>query len=132
MSGFIRNVASFFQWGNWTPTLTPNGAMTLSNMALLSARYIKIGKMCWFNLDANFTVGGTLNNTITFNLPVPCVARNHSAACTIAEGFSTIGAGAAIINNGGATITKYNVANFIAGGTNGSAIRVTGFYESSV
>jgi hypothetical protein len=54
----------------WVPTFGANGSMTFTGITSLRAEYFEIGAgYIYFNLDGLGTIGGTLNNEITFTLP---------------------------------------------------------------
>lgn len=56
-------------WADWTPVLTPSGAMTTSALTITRARYKSYGKSLKFQLTLSFTVGGTPSTIILCTLP---------------------------------------------------------------
>ena len=68
-------------WQNWTPAFAGLGAMTISSLRVLNAKYVRLGPLVLFNLRASFTLGGTASNYLSATLPVPMVG-DYSALTT--------------------------------------------------
>ena len=57
-------------WQDWTPTFSASGSMTISNLSITEAKYMLIGKTCFFYLRAQFTIGGTVSTLVYATAPV--------------------------------------------------------------
>ena len=75
-------------WTAYTPTYTASGSMTYTSVTTNIARYIKIGRITFFELDASGTTGGTASTKLIASLPV-----------TAATGYKI--AGVSIVSDGG-------------------------------
>lgn len=77
------------QWTDWTPTYTPNGAMTYSSVTTTFARYKIVGKELRFRIAVTGTVGGVPSNYIAFSLPATVVNEQPSASVVLTDNALT-------------------------------------------
>lgn len=56
-------------WQAWTPTVSPQGGMTISGVTITYARYLRIGSLVFFQFRIAGTIAGTLSNVIFVSLP---------------------------------------------------------------
>lgn len=61
--------ATLLTFTNWTPTFVGGGSMGVSSVVITTARWARLGKMVYFELNVGFTTTGTQNSTINFELP---------------------------------------------------------------
>jgi len=114
-------------WSTWSPTYGASGAMTYTAVTSTSARYIQIGKLVFFNLDAVGTTGGVANTTLTFSLPVTCSGRNH---CMGGQIYQAAGkASQVIVSSGGGSALLYDSSNLSLAAS--TYLRVAGIYEAA-
>lgn len=67
-------------WADWTPAIIGSGAMTVTSDVIQYARYLVIGKICFFEIGATFTTGGTAGNYVVFEMPPGITSRNGGAS----------------------------------------------------
>lgn len=72
-----------FSWTSWVPTFTPAGTMTYTSQTLSFAKYLQVNKLVFYRFSVSGTMGGSLDESVTFTLPV--TATNEGVA-----GFATI------------------------------------------
>jgi len=114
-------------WTAWAPTYGASGAMTYTTVTTTTARYIRIGKLVFFVIDANGTTGGTANTTLTFTLPVTAASQNHVMGGQI---FQASGKAAyAVIAGSTGSVSLYDSSNLSLSA--GTYIRVAGVYEAA-
>lgn len=68
-SGNISAYDPVGSWQTWTPTLTPQGGMTVTSVTLTIGEYLRAGPIVYFRFQVNATAGGTLSNLIYVSLP---------------------------------------------------------------
>ena len=66
----LRTIETGGVWQNWTPSYTQYGTMTYTSVTTHTARYTKVGRLCFFKIDSAGTLGGTAIAQITFSPPV--------------------------------------------------------------
>lgn len=60
-----------FTWKSWEPTITPDGAMTITGLIINVAEYIVINKICFFTINFQGTLASFATDNIDFSLPLP-------------------------------------------------------------
>mgnify|MGYP003439974357 FL=1 len=100
---------------NYTPTLTPNGAMTYTSTSVSYAKFSISGRTVTLTLRFTGTVGGTPTNYISATLPITNGATQSLYLARIVDGtevtgYINIGAGTSSADFG-----KANGGNFSAG-----------------
>lgn len=121
------NVSANFTPGartSYTPTITPQSAMTISGVSASYAYYIRMGPIVFVNAQVAFTAAGTLENYVNLSLPIAPVgsAGNGfivSAQVTTASlgwlptvNFIPTGASNVRIYAGGNVGTAYTAASY--------------------
>lgn len=106
LSRFEESLGPTFAWTDWSPTYSTSGTMTFAVTALAYARYIQLGEMLWFRVDATGTTGGVASTGITFTLPpgithtsTPTTAPEALASRIVDGGGGLAGIGYAIGGN---------------------------------
>ncbi len=74
------NITLGANWVTWTPTLTPDAAMTLGAISFADAQYLRVGALLFFKLNCTFTVGGTPGTFVGISVPVPVVGAPSGLA----------------------------------------------------
>ena len=65
----LRTIEVGGVWKNWTPNYTQYGTMTYTSITTHTAKYSKVGNLCFFKIDSAGTLGGTPIAQITFSPP---------------------------------------------------------------
>lgn len=115
-------------WQDWTPTVTAEGSMTISNLSIDAARYCLIGDAMALEVSIRFDTGGTASYQVNVSYPFTIISSSYRSfySANNIDGFSpgwvygpsgtafgvrraggvnwTIGAGLRIMANG---IIKY-------------------------
>lgn len=83
----ITKLANGSAWATWTPTFDLIGAGTLSAGSTSFARWMRIGNIVWFAVDATHTVSSSdaASVAITFTLPVNTTAVGHIFTCLVKD-----------------------------------------------
>lgn len=58
------------EWNDWTPSWSAEGSMSINNLDVRKARYIRKGELCIFHIDATMDLGGTASNKVFMTLPI--------------------------------------------------------------
>jgi len=128
----VLNAKCNFTFSNWVPTLTASGSMTVASEAIDHARYVQLGKLIIFTIEANFTLGGTPSTDVNFTLPVTAASRQMNMSASVIDGGISIG-GFAFTGSGlgftAAVVRRYDTANWSTGTLR--YIRVAGTYEAA-
>ena len=64
------NIVFGGNWQSYTPTAAGSGSMTISNVTVYAATYLRIGPILFFRVYLNLTTGGTASNIITISVPI--------------------------------------------------------------
>lgn len=70
----------YLPWKSWTPAITGSGSMTVTSDVIQLARYSVIGKICFFEIGATFTTGGTAGFYVVFEMPPGITSKNGGAS----------------------------------------------------
>ena len=70
-------------WQSWTPTVTPFGSMTASNLTVTDAQYLRLGPICFFKLYVTMTLGGTTDVAVYISAPLSVVGPNSAVTALI-------------------------------------------------
>lgn len=100
-----------FIWKDWDPQFTV-GAGTVTAITIYTARYLKVGKICWYKIHAKVTMSAA--TFLYFTPPVPGIIDPKGAGYGLTEVWN------AVVINGGNTGLGYT--GFIS--TNGTQITV--------
>lgn len=124
----LTNTAAFTAaWSDWVPTYGSSGSLTWGTITTNVARYIQIGKIVRFVVNATGTLGGTASTDLTFTLPI-AATTGHSlgGACQAYNGQPLAGV---FTWNDTSTIVvrKYDASNWNNSGTGGFVVQ--GFYQ---
>lgn len=76
----LQNQPSAFD-NNWTPAAGGSGLMTFTSVTVNYAHYYRVGTLIHVSVNFTGTVGGTPNNTLTFNLPIAPRVGGQVCAC---------------------------------------------------
>jgi len=69
-------------WTVWTPVFTPSGAMTVTGVSVVTAKYLRVGPVVYLQMVFGLTLGGTLSNTLTISgLPVALADSGNGLTC---------------------------------------------------
>lgn len=112
-------------WQSWTPEFGGSGSLTFTSGSP-TARYFVFGKLCFINLYAAGTTGGSTSTIITFTLPVAAVSGQHTLSAGTAD-VSTAAGVAWISEPTVCSVKKGDGSNWGLGASR--VIRVSGFYE---
>lgn len=115
-------------WSSWSPSYTQTGAMTYATITTSIAKYIQVGKLVFFVIQAIGTTGGSADRTIEFSLPVTSASTYGCFAALIQDG-SGPEAGCAYFQSTTVCSVGRGTANWALGGSR--EIRVMGFYEAA-
>lgn len=117
----------------WTPTYGANGLMTFGSVTTNFARYQRFGDFIYFEINATGTVGGSVNTTLTFTLPVTPASLNSVFATQAITSASAAIAGrgrvTSLTGSGTCSVDKYDSSAWAAGSTKGFS--VSGFYKAA-
>lgn len=81
---------------DWTPTLSGRGGLTVSAVTINQAEYFTIATTCFFNICADFTLGGVTDIAVYATLPFTGVADDVQTlyACSVEDNSGVeLGAG---------------------------------------
>jgi len=129
----IFTSAAGLVFSTWTPTWGANGAMTFSTVTTNRASYVQIGKLVFFQVSGTGTIGGVVNNAVTFTLPV--TSSTSSSNFTIGHGYAndagttSLSSFAYFNSTTGANISFYDFRNYTAGA--GCIASAAGFYQAA-
>jgi hypothetical protein len=115
-------------WQNWTPTFGASAGMTLTGIAIIYARYLRIGPIILFALRINGTIGGTLGNYVSISGPPlgNAFPSNTVGTCLIQQ--AGILGGVLNIDNTPTLLCNLSTgANYISGSL---ILIVSGFYQA--
>lgn len=130
----LGTIAASTAWTSYTPSVSGNGSMTYTSQTITTARYIKMGRLVVANVRVTGTIGGVLNTTLVFSIPVPAAtiyaSIDPSGSVTYVDGGAkTAGI---IIGNGDQTnfgICHYDSSNWTSGSAR--SFSTTFAYESA-
>lgn len=129
MSKFDRDLAQHFSaWKTWTPTLDGGGAMDFTSTTTHYARYLTVGRTCFFAIKASGTTATSATTDITFTLPETAEygATDNGFSGWIVD--STFQAALCFLESTTrAVVRKYNSAAWNL--ASGKFICINGFYE---
>ena len=128
---------------DWIPTYSANGSMTYSSVTTTAAWYTQIGRLCFFQISASGTTGGSADSWIGASLPLDTVSSYNSstlqgaAAGSLAESGTPANTAHVWISdsdngsgvNGLVKVYKSDRTNL--GLSSGTAMQVTGFYYTA-
>ena len=77
-------------WQNWTPTVTAEGSMTISNLVVTTARYCLIGDAMALEVSIKFDTGGTASNQVNVSYPFTIISSSYRSfySANNVDGFS--------------------------------------------
>lgn len=114
---------------SFSPTLSGSGSMSISSSNISVARYAAIGELVFMEFAADFTVGGTPDLSVNFDLPLK---PNGSVMlpAVIVDGGNEL-SGFAVLTADSATIDirRYDGVNWSSGASR--EIRIAGQYRST-
>ena len=118
-------------WKDWTPTYGAGTGMTFTSVSTISARYLKIGKVCLFKLSATGTIGvtpvGTPTWYVTANLPFNVTKFEIFTAMVGPAGNPNLGYCRTVSAVGNTIVVgNYNRSTLSTGDL---SIYISGFYE---
>lgn len=113
-------------WTDWSPTYGATGAMTWTSVTTNYAKYIQIGKIVYFIIDAIGTTGSTPSNGLTFTVPITGTTELIAGSGIVLDtgtfsGYWFAGSTTVMI------VRKYDATNYNIGANKEFA--VSGFYE---
>lgn len=116
-------------WANWTPTYTAEGSGTFTSITKVTAAYLELPNIIFYNIHFNGTVGSS-PRYITASLPAGKGAGTYDFQ--MAHALIDVGSGdvigSAIIRNSTDNIRFYNSTDTDL--TSGSTVfRASGFYR---
>lgn len=77
-----QEVVNTITLSTWTPTITGDGSMTVSNETIFEANYVRYGPIIHFEVAAQFDLGGTADNKIFVSIPFTTEAQNTNCSFT--------------------------------------------------
>lgn len=126
----LTTIAAPVTWSTWSPGYHGINSMSYTSVTTNVARYIKIGKLVFFYIDAIGTTGGTPDVQLGFDLPITALQSTLGLAGTATAADTTTIAGLCRFTSTSiAYVYKYDGSNWGIGANRG--IRVTGIYESA-
>jgi len=116
-------------WQDWTPNYTQYTTMTFTSITTNFARYCKVGKLCFIELSAYGTLGGTINDSIDFSPPIAGTHEIFMPAGWAQPYTDVLSSGVMRSNSAGTVFRVYkaDVAQYQVGNT--VKIVVSGVYE---
>jgi hypothetical protein len=78
-----------FSWSDWTPSYSCSGSLTISSTSTTFARYFKIGKMVWFNIQFQGTLGGVEDSAVYASIPTGTNSYSSFSVGTVYLGAYT-------------------------------------------
>ena len=120
-------LGALVEWTDWTPTLTGGADLSGYN----TARYYRIGDLCYFSFMAENKNVTSAGNSVQITLPFTCSAVRFVVTCLVDAGAGTIGE----VWNSIAPSTdflgvyKSAASGAWAGNETGVYIRASGFFE---
>ena len=114
---------------DFTPTLSGSGSMTISSPTISVARQAAIGELVFIEVAATFTVGGTPDLSVQFELPLTASGALMMPSVVVDGGNEL--SGFALLESGDATVSvrRDDGSNWNAGASR--EIRVSGVYRST-
>jgi len=118
-------------WDTWIPAYTASASMTFTSVTTNVARYIKIGRIITYVIQATGTVGGTPDVSLIYTLPVAASTSliDWSASAIIADGGTRKVGYAMRQSDTQGLVRLYDASNWSAGASR--MILVTGTFESA-
>ena len=113
----------------FSPTLSGSGSMTISSPSIATSKYYAIGELVFIEFRATFTIGGTPDLSVQFDLPFNALVSG-SMSCVVIDTSAAI-SGFALLSSGSKTVSvrRYDGANWGSGA--GREIRISGHYSTS-
>lgn len=128
-SGNISAYDAGQAWQTWTPTVMPQGGMTMTAITLQAGRYLRMGSLIFFQFAVNGTLGGTITSSIWFGIPpiAPVSSSQGINQIAVAQSFQgNYGATVATIMPTEIRVSTATAGTFLAGTAN---FDVCGFYS---
>lgn len=101
---------------SWTPTVTANGSMTYTSQTIYTAQFFIVGIMCYLQFSVTGTIGGTLNNTLLFTLPVAhSMTQGYFPVRVNGDGSEQAAGYGYLPNTTQAGVRRPNTVNYTAG-----------------
>lgn len=119
-------------WQDWSPSYGASGSLTWTSVSTSQARYIEVGKLIIFLIDATGTLGGSASTDLTFSLPVtaasstgnPAIGGGYVGSPSAVCGFCYLNA--SVVTG---SCRRYDSSNYATSG-NGT-ISIIGAYEAA-
>lgn len=117
-------------WQDWTPSYSGEGSLSWAGVTAV-ARYIQIGKLVIFQVDATGTTTGSDDNGLEFTLPVtassatgnPAIGAGYVTSTTTVQGFALLSSTTLGVAR------RYDSGNFGIG--SGRQLSIIGAYEAA-
>lgn len=116
-------------FGNFSPTLSGSGSMSISSSSITLARYAAIGELVFVEFAASFTVGGTPDLSVQFELPLDATGPIMLPAVVKDGGNELSGFALATASSKIISVRRYDGTNWNAG--SGREIKLSGYYRST-
>ena len=116
-------------FGSFSPTLSGSGSMSISSSSITLARYAAIGELVFVEFSASFTVGGTPDLSVQFDLPLDASGAIMLPAVVKDGGNELGGFALATASSKTISIRRYDGSNWNAGSNR--EIRLSGYYRST-
>ena len=130
MAWINRELERRLVWQDWTPTYGAAGSMTYTSVTTNVAKYLIIGKMLFYFIEASGTTGGTGSTYLTFTLPKDATTDATTGA-NLGTGWgadsSSFATYTAFMSASIAQVYKYDVSNWTLGANR--QFSLSGFYE---
>jgi hypothetical protein len=117
-------------WVNWLPSFSGGGSMTLADISVNYAKYIRIGPLVYFRIYFGVTFGGTISTSFSFSLPfISSVDGGGHTQLSAAffQGAGWVPSVALALSNDNQVLFNSPVGSNVSAGT--AFVSVSGFYS---
>lgn len=114
---------------DFTPTLSGSGSMTISSPSITVARYAAIGELIFVEVAASFTIGGTPDLSVKFDLPLAASGGCIINGCVVDGGNELSGFALLTASSATVSVRRYDGSNWNSGASR--EIRLSGVYRST-
>lgn len=77
-------------WTDYTPSYSASGSMTFGTVTTTTAKYCRIGNVCFVRLDFSGTTGGTASNQIIASAPIAPVGTQNGNIAAVRDATSGV------------------------------------------
>lgn len=127
------SASALVAWQTWSPSYSASGSMTFTSVTTNYAKYVQIGKVVYFQINASGIRGGSTSNEMYFTLPITAAASTDvfAGGVTDTTGAVTVGTACFLLSSTTVRVRRYDAANMSVSASIVQTISCSGAYEVS-